>query len=163
MTDARGMTATQPLTLQAAATRGYLVHHRVCPKSLADDGALTVGVADNSLLAALIEVLVAIVLLATAGIGLVTLLGQTSRSMRTTLESERLVRRASEELDWLVLLDRLALLSRAGRSHARGWTMDVQPLGQGLFAVKIAESDTSRVLLATTLYRPLPDSSNVAR
>ena len=109
---------------------------------------------------ALIEVLVAIVLLATAGTGLVTLLGQTSQSMRTTLESERLTRRASEELNRLVLLDRAALLSRAGRSRSHGLTLDVDPLGQGLFAIRIAESDTTIVLLGTTLYRPLPDSTN---
>ena len=109
---------------------------------------------------ALIEVLVAIVLLATAGTGLVTLLGQTSRSMRTTLESERLTRRASEELDRIVVLDQTALLSRTGRSHSHGLTLDVDPLGQGLFAIRIAESDTTLVLLRTTLYRPLPDSSD---
>lgn len=111
---------------------------------------------------ALIEVLIAIVLLATAGTGLVTLLGQTARSMRTTLESEQLVRRASEELDRLVLLDRSGLLARAGRSNVRGWTLDILPLRGGLFDVRIAESDTTRVLLRTTLYRALTDTVNVA-
>lgn len=110
---------------------------------------------------ALIEVLVAIVLLATAATGLVTLIGQTSRSMRTTFESDRLTRHASEELDRFVLFDRTALIALAGRTRWRGWTIDVEPLGQGLFDVKIAESDTTRVLLETTLYRPLIDSSNV--
>ena len=109
---------------------------------------------------ALVEVLIAIVLLATAGTGLVTLLGQTSRSMRTTLESERLVRRASAELDRLVLLDWTGLRALAGRSRSRGWTLDVQPVGGGLFDIAIAESDTSRALLRTTLYRPRPDSSD---
>ena len=112
---------------------------------------------------ALIEVLVAIVLLATAGTSLITLLGQTSHSMRTTLESERLTRRASEELDRLVLLDRTALLSRSGRSRSHGFTLDVESRGQSLFSIKIAESDTSRVLLSTTVYRPLPDSLNAGQ
>jgi len=111
---------------------------------------------------ALIEVLVAIVLLATAGTGLVTLLGQTSHSMRNVLEAERLTHTASEELGRLALLDRVALLALAGRSRSHGFTLDVDPLGQGLFAVRIAESDTTRVLLRTTVYRPLPDSSNAA-
>lgn len=102
---------------------------------------------------ALVEVLVAIVLLATAGTGLITLLGQTSHTMRSVLESERLVRRASEELDRFVLLDRAALNARAGRSRDHGWTLDVVPLGGNLFDVRIAESDTTRVLLETTLYR----------
>jgi hypothetical protein len=80
--------------------------------------------------------------------------------MRTTLESERLVRRASEELDRLVLVDRAGLLALAGRSRRRGWTLDVQPLGNGLFDVQIAESDTTRVILRTTLYRSLIDTAN---
>jgi hypothetical protein len=105
-------------------------------------------------------VLIAIVLLATAGIGLVSLLGQTARSMRTTLESEQLVRRASEQLDRLVILDRADLLARAGRSRFRGWTLDVLPLRDGLFDVRIAESDTTRTLLRTTVYRPFADSAN---
>jgi Tfp pilus assembly protein PilV len=112
---------------------------------------------------ALIEVLVAIVLLATAGTALITLIGQTSHAMRATLESDRLTRRASRELDRLVLLDRAALMSRAGRSRSRGWTIDVQPLGQGLFAVQIAESETTAALLRTTMYRPNLDSADVAR
>jgi Tfp pilus assembly protein PilV len=109
---------------------------------------------------ALIEVLVAIVILATAGTGLITLLGQTSRAMRTTLESERLVRRASEELDRLDLLDRSSLTAHAGQSRSHGFSLYVQPLGRGLFAVRIAESDTSHSLLTTTLYRPQPDSGS---
>jgi hypothetical protein len=112
---------------------------------------------------ALVEVLVAIVLLATAGTGLITLLGQTSHAMRATLESERLTRRASQELDRLVLLDRAALMSRSGRSRSRGWTIDVQPIRQGLFAVQITESETTAVLLRTTVYRPKLDSADVAR
>lgn len=108
---------------------------------------------------ALIEVLVALVLLATAGTGLITLLGQTSHSMRVTLESERLVRGASEELDRFALYDRTALLGLAGRSRSHGWTVDVELAAPGLFGVRIAESDTTRVLLATTLYR-LADSSH---
>jgi len=112
---------------------------------------------------ALVEVLVAIVLLATAGTGLITLLGQTSHAMRATLESERLTRRASQELDRLVLLDRLALMSRAGRSRSRGWTIEMQPIGRGLFAVQIAESETTAALLRTMLYRPNLDSADAAR
>lgn len=107
---------------------------------------------------ALIEVLVAIVLLATAGTGLVTLLGQTSRSMRSAVESERLVRHAAEALDRLVLLDGTALVARPGRSQWRGWILSVQPQGRGVFDVQIAESETTRVLLRTTVYRPARDS-----
>ena len=40
-----------PLTLPASLTRDYLLHHRVCPKSISDDGALVVAVTENSLTA----------------------------------------------------------------------------------------------------------------
>jgi len=112
---------------------------------------------------ALIEVLVAIVLLVTAGTGLVTLLGQTRHSMRNALQSDRLTHHASEEMQRFVLLDRASLLSRTGRSRSHGFTLDIDALGQGLFAIRIAESDTSGVLLATTVYRPLSDSVNAAQ
>jgi type II secretory ATPase GspE/PulE/Tfp pilus assembly ATPase PilB-like protein len=46
------MTAATPLTIAPALTRDFLLHHRVCPKSFADDGSVIVAVADNSLLGA---------------------------------------------------------------------------------------------------------------
>jgi len=39
-------------TLAPALTRDYLIHHRVCPKSFADDGSVVVAVATDSLLSA---------------------------------------------------------------------------------------------------------------
>jgi hypothetical protein len=107
----------------------------------------------------LVEVLIALVLLATAGTGLITLLGQTAHSMRSTLESERETRRASAELDRLVLLDRAALLSLVGRHVARGWSIDIQPVTSAVFDVRIAASDTGASLLHTALYRPPTDSN----
>jgi type II secretory pathway pseudopilin PulG len=108
----------------------------------------------------LIEVLVALVLLASAGTGLVTLLGQTAHAMRHTLEAERLTRRAATELDRLVLADRAALVSRTGASTSRDWVITIQPVSPVLFDVRIAESDSGITLLRTTLYRPVPDSSD---
>jgi general secretion pathway protein E len=39
------------LTLTGGLTRDYLLHHRVCPKAIADDGSLVIAVTDGSLLA----------------------------------------------------------------------------------------------------------------
>jgi hypothetical protein len=105
-------------------------------------------------------VLVALVLLASAGAGLVTLLGQTAHSMRTTLRAERLTRRATAELDRLALLDRADLLSWVGRRHSNGWTLDITETAADVFDIRLAESDTGVALLQTTLYRPRSDSSN---
>jgi Tfp pilus assembly protein PilV len=109
---------------------------------------------------ALIEVLIALVLLAIAGTGLVTLLGQTGHSMRSTLEAERTTRRAAAELDRLSLLDGHELLALVGQRQSHGWAIDITASAPGLFDVRIAESDTSAALLQTTLYRPRSDSSN---
>jgi hypothetical protein len=100
------------------------------------------------------------VLLATAGTGLVTLLGQTAHSMRSTLEVERTTRRAAAELDRLTLLDGAELLVSVGRRHSNGWTLDIAASATDVFDVRIAESDTSAALLQTAIYRPRSDSSN---
>jgi hypothetical protein len=111
--------------------------------------------------AALVEVLISLVLLATAGTALVSFLGQTAHTLRQLRDEERLVRRASAELETLVLWDRPTLIGRIGRSRAHDWTLVVRQSTPELFDVSIAESDTSVVLLRTTLYRP--DSIDAAR
>lgn len=45
------MTAPPDLTLAEGVTREYLLHHRLCPKSLGDDGSLTLAVTDDAILA----------------------------------------------------------------------------------------------------------------
>jgi type II secretory pathway component PulJ len=103
--------------------------------------------------AALIEVLVALVLLATAGSALVTFLGQTAHTMRQVRDAERETRQAAAELERLVLWDRATLLSRVGRSTRGHWSIVVVPISADLFDVFVA-ADTGAPLLQTTLYRP---------
>jgi Tfp pilus assembly protein PilV len=110
---------------------------------------------------AMIEAVIAIVMLAVAGTGLITLLGQTRHSMRTLRESERAIRAASAQLDRLVLLDRGDLVAREGRSSNDGWSIRIAQIDVALFDVSVAPSDTSAALLSTTVYRP--DSSNADR
>src|SRR5262245_55100783 len=50
------MTAPMPLTLARGLTRDYLLHHRICPKELADDGTLVIAVTDGSFLSGADEV-----------------------------------------------------------------------------------------------------------
>jgi Tfp pilus assembly protein PilV len=103
---------------------------------------------------ALIEVLVALVLLAIGGTALIVLLGQTAQSMRSTVESERLTRTAFEQLDWIALESRGDLIARIGRTSVRGWTIDVRQASPSTFDVAVASSDTTSPLVHTTLYRP---------
>ena len=44
------MPATGHVTLAAGLTRDYLLHHRVCPKEFADDGALLIAVTADALM-----------------------------------------------------------------------------------------------------------------
>jgi hypothetical protein len=111
--------------------------------------------------AALIEALVAVVMLATTGTALITLLGQTRHSMRTVRDGERQIRDASMRLDHLVLLGRSDFLAREGRSSLAGWSLVVTQVNATLFDVSIAVSDTSAPLLGTTIYRA--DTSRVDR
>jgi Tfp pilus assembly protein PilV len=107
--------------------------------------------------ATLVEVLISLVLLAIAGVGLITFLGQSAHTLRQLRDDERRTRVASAQLDRLVLWGRSAFLERIGRSRTDGWTIDVRQIGPDLFDVTVAASDTSAVLLRTTVYRP--DSS----
>ena len=99
--------------------------------------------------AALLEVLAALVLIAVAGTGLLTLVGQTAHTMRTVRNAERDARSASETLSRLVLLDRSALLARRGESPFGRWELRVTEVSPVLFDVAILP-----VGLSTTLYRP---------
>jgi Tfp pilus assembly protein PilV len=106
---------------------------------------------------ALIEVLVALVLLAVSGVAMVTLLGQTGRSMRSTRDMELETSAASRVLDRFAAMDRAGLLASLGRHDAGGFRADVVEASPDLFDVAVAASDTSAVLLRTVFYRP--DSS----
>ena len=111
---------------------------------------------------ALVEVLVALVLLAVAGVAMVTLLGQTSRTMRSTRDTERATRAASQVLGRFAAADRATLVASVGRHDVAGFRAEVVESSPDLFAVAIAESDTSVELLRTLLYRP-DTSRDVAR
>jgi Tfp pilus assembly protein PilV len=112
---------------------------------------------------ALIEVLMALVLLALSGTALITLLGQTAHSMRTTLESEQLARAGAAQMNRVVIVPRDSLLAHVGRHLVNGWTVDVTKISASLFAVSVAASDTTEVVLHTVLYRPSFDSTDATR
>ena len=103
--------------------------------------------------AAIIEVLIAFVVLATAGTALVTLLGQSHVTVAATHKRER------EQVGAQMLLDAAATWSRqdldlhVGTTRTRRWLLTVQPISPELYA--LAVSDTNGVaILRTALYRP---------
>lgn len=109
-----------------------------------------------------IEVLLSLVLLAIGGTALITLLGQTARSIESVRAAEVQTRAASVEIGALAVLTGPQLAARAGRTITHGWFMSIDRPAPGLFDVSIAASDTGMVLLRTTLYRP-DSATNDAR
>jgi len=101
---------------------------------------------------ALLDVVVALVVLGLSGAGLIALLGQTAHSVRHVRDTEREVRRASDQLARLVVVDRARLLSMVGQTVSRGWIVTIVRRSPDLFDVVIA--DTTAPVLRTTLYRP---------
>jgi Tfp pilus assembly protein PilV len=103
---------------------------------------------------ALVEVLVALVMLATTGVALVALVGQTAHSMHSAAITERQLRLAAVQLDRVVLFERAELVAREGQSIMGDWNLRVSAVAADLFDVAIAATDTGVVLLSTTVYRP---------
>ena len=101
---------------------------------------------------ALLDVVVSLVVLGLSGTGLIVLLGQTAHSVRHVRDTEREVRRASDELARLVVADRARLVSMVGQTVSRGWIVTITHSSRDLFDVVIA--DTTAPVLRTTLYRP---------
>jgi hypothetical protein len=103
---------------------------------------------------ALLDVVIALVVLGLSGVAMLTLLGQATQSVRKVRNTEREVRRASDELGRFVIYDRAQLISMLGRSASHGWSIVVRREAADLFDVAVAESDTSALLLETSVYRP---------
>lgn len=103
--------------------------------------------------AAIIEVLIAFVVLAMAGMALVTLLGQGHVTVAATHRREREQVGAQMLLDAATAWSRQDLDLHVGSTRTRGWVLTVQPISAALYA--LAVSDTNGVaMLHTALYRP---------
>jgi len=103
---------------------------------------------------ALLEVMLAVVLLATSGTALITLLGQSAHSLRRVRQTELEAQRASDELGRFVTYDRTQILASVGQSVSRGWLVSVAQSAPELFEVVIADTITRAAILRTTVYRP---------
>src|SRR5678815_4332427 len=64
---------------------------------------------------ALLDVVIALVVLGLSGTAMITLLGQTAHSVRAVRDTERDVRQASDELGRFVVYDRARLAAMVGR------------------------------------------------
>jgi len=107
----------------------------------------------------LLEVLVALVVLATAGIGLVEIVGAGLRAERGARARESVL--ASEErlLSALTLLNRKELDQRIGRRRIGEFIVDVQRPERTLYRIALLQDESPQVEdLVTVVYRPEPRS-----
>lgn len=104
--------------------------------------------------AALLEVLVAMTILATAGATVVAFANDAAQTLQRARETETEMRHASALLDAVALWPREDLDRHLG-SHAQGpWRMRVDRPTPTLYNVRLTDSTESRELLQTTLFRP---------
>jgi len=103
---------------------------------------------------ALLDVVISLAVLGLSGTAFITLLGQTSHSVRNVRNTERQVRRAADALGRFTEYDRSKLVAMVGRSAVREWVVAVSQPASGLFDVSVINTLTGAAVLATTFYRP---------
>lgn len=100
--------------------------------------------------AAIIEVMIGLVVLAVAGVGLITLLGQTSHTMQTVARAERETQEAAATLAKLALKSRVEFDAMVGERRSGAFDIATTTLGSGFYAVAVRDTATGGVLLRTT-------------
>jgi type II secretory pathway pseudopilin PulG len=106
--------------------------------------------------AVLLEVLVALAILATAGAAAVTFAVDVGRTVARVRESEADVRRASAFLDAVALWPREDLDRHLGSRLQGRWRMRVDRPVPTLYVVLLTDTLGTREVLRTALYRPEP-------
>ncbi len=108
--------------------------------------------------AALLEVVIALTVLAIAAITLMTLTAESLVSVRRAREADKEFRDASAFLEAVALWTRADLDRHLGTRTQGHWRMRVDRPAATLYAVVLTDSTEARELLRTSLFRP--DSSN---
>jgi prepilin-type N-terminal cleavage/methylation domain-containing protein len=109
----------------------------------------------------LLEVLVALMILGSAGLGLVTLGTASWGAVRRAREADRSVRDASAFFDAVALWPRADLDRHLGDRAQGPWRMRVERPTATLYVVTLADSSGRLTILETSLFRP--ESPGAAR
>jgi type II secretory pathway pseudopilin PulG len=104
----------------------------------------------------LLEALVALVILATAGAAAVTMAAQSAHDIQRIAEAERNLRAASAFLDVVSLWSRDDLDRHLGSRMQGVWMMRVDRSAPTLYVTSLTDTATKVELLRTSLYRPEP-------
>jgi type II secretory pathway pseudopilin PulG len=101
----------------------------------------------------LLEVVVALTILATAGAAMIALSSQSIDSLHRARAAERETERASEFLDAVALWPRSDLDRHLGDRPQGPWRLVVERPLPTLFTIALTDSTGSRTLVTTALYR----------
>lgn len=104
---------------------------------------------------AALEVLVALVILATAGIASLSFVDGALRNTRRAIERDTAIRMASNQLDAIALWSRTDLDRQLGARPQGAWRIVVDRPWMSIYVVSIVDSVTLDTLVSTSLYRPL--------
>lgn len=104
--------------------------------------------------AVLLEVMVALSILAVAGVAAVAASGESVRAAARLRESERELREASAFLEAVALWPREDLDRRLGDRAQGRWRLRIARPTPTIYEIVLADSTGALVLLETALYRP---------
>jgi prepilin-type N-terminal cleavage/methylation domain-containing protein len=103
---------------------------------------------------ALLEVIVAITILAVAALSTVAWVSQAAATVAHADEAAAEVDSASDYLDRIALWTRADLDRHLGARRQGDWTVTVERPTSQLYMVTMRDSTDARTILGTTLYRP---------
>ena len=104
--------------------------------------------------AALLEALVALTILATAGVSLIALALDSARTVERTRRSERELRAATRFMDAVALWPRADLDRHLGDRTEGAWNLRIDRPTPTLYVALLRDSAETHEILRTTLYRP---------
>lgn len=102
----------------------------------------------------LLEVLVAMAILGTAGLAMLSLSMDAAGAVRRARDADSNSELASDFLSHVALWDQVDLDRHLGEHPQGEWRLDVERTSTALYQVTLRDSAGARVLMATTLYRP---------
>lgn len=107
---------------------------------------------------ALLEAIVAIAILATAGVAATITAASASRAVADVREADAALRAANAFMNAVALWPREDLDRRLGERVQGPWRLRILRTAPDLYAVQLSDSLSSRVHLFTTLYRRVAQS-----
>lgn len=104
--------------------------------------------------AALLEVLVALVIITTAGASVAALASETARAVSHARDAESEMERAEAFFEEVTLWPRDDLDRHLGNREQGPWRLDVEHVAPTLYSLMLTDSSGTRPLLRTVVFRP---------